>query len=118
MTVSTTVPPRRDQVLGDDRGAAGSNSKDQDPPASRSTTSSEDLDKDFFNKDTNRIILRNLMENGIRDATGSHVGKTIIFARNHNHAVHLAERLQRDVSAVRRRRSAASSTTRSPGPRS
>ena len=33
------------------------------------------------------VILRNLMENGIRDATGTRVGKSIIFARNHNHAV-------------------------------
>src|SRR3989442_4809617 len=31
------------------------------------------------------------MEAGIRDATGSRVGKTIIFAKNHLHAVHLAE---------------------------
>ena len=46
-----------------------------------------EVDKAVFNKDTNRVILRNLMENGIRDATGTRVGKTIIFARNHNHAV-------------------------------
>ena len=31
------------------------------------------------------------MEDGIRDATGSRVGKTIVFARSHDHAVHLAE---------------------------
>lgn len=47
----------------------------------------EQVDKRVFNKDTNRHILRNLMEQGIRDATGSRVGKTIVFARNHNHAV-------------------------------
>lgn len=46
-----------------------------------------DVDKAVFNKDTCRVILRNLMENGIRDATGTRVGKSIIFARNHNHAV-------------------------------
>ena len=46
-----------------------------------------EVDKAVFNKDTNRIILRNLMENGIRDATGTRVGKSIIFARNHNHAL-------------------------------
>jgi type I restriction enzyme R subunit len=45
------------------------------------------VDKRVFNKDTNRLILRNLMERGIREATGTHVGKSIIFARNHNHAV-------------------------------
>jgi type I restriction enzyme, R subunit len=46
-----------------------------------------EVDKAVFNKDTNRVILRNLMENGIRDGTGARVGKSIIFARNHNHAV-------------------------------
>ena len=45
------------------------------------------VDKAIFNKDTNRVILRNLMETGIRDATGTRVGKSIIFARNHNHAI-------------------------------
>lgn len=53
--------------------------------------SSSDLDRWLFNKDTSRSILRNLMENGIRDASGSLPGKTIVFARNHKHAVHLAE---------------------------
>jgi type I restriction enzyme R subunit len=45
------------------------------------------IDKVIYNKDTNRAILRNLMENGLRDASGQLVGKTIIFARNHQHAV-------------------------------
>jgi len=49
------------------------------------------VDKQIFNRDTNRAIIRNLMENGIRDDTGQYPGKTIIFARNHNHAVLLAE---------------------------
>ncbi|MCA3296583.1 MAG: DEAD/DEAH box helicase family protein [Roseomonas sp.] len=49
--------------------------------------SSEQIDKIIYNKDTNRAILRNLMENGLRDATGQLPGKTIIFARNHQHAV-------------------------------
>jgi type I restriction enzyme R subunit len=47
----------------------------------------EQVDRIVFNKDTNRLILRNLMERGIRDASDSRVGKTIVFARNHNHAV-------------------------------
>jgi type I restriction enzyme R subunit len=50
-----------------------------------------DVDRTVFNKDTNRAILRNLMENGLRDASGSHPGKSIIFARNHNHAALLSE---------------------------
>jgi type I restriction enzyme R subunit len=47
------------------------------------------VDRDVFNKATSRVILRNLMEDGLRDGTGSRVGKTILFAKNHNHAVHL-----------------------------
>ena len=49
--------------------------------------SAEVVDKAIFNKDTNRAVLRNLMENGLCDASGQVVGKTIIFARNHEHAV-------------------------------
>lgn len=49
------------------------------------------IDRQIFNKDTNRAILRNLMENGIRDASGSRPGKSIIFARNHRHAILLQE---------------------------
>lgn len=54
------------------------------------------IDQHIFNKDTNRIILRNLMENGIMDATGQQPGKSIIFARNHDHAV-LLQRLFDDM---------------------
>ncbi|MBK6689211.1 MAG: DEAD/DEAH box helicase family protein [Deltaproteobacteria bacterium] len=65
--------------------------EDQDPQARTVDYDSEDLDRDFFNKDTTRAIWHSLMEGGIREATGQHVGKTIVFARNHLHAVHLAE---------------------------
>ncbi|MCC6525913.1 MAG: DEAD/DEAH box helicase family protein [Polyangiaceae bacterium] len=51
------------------------------------------IDRDVFNKDTSRIILRSLMEEGIRDATGR-LGKAIVFAKSHLHAVHLAELFQ------------------------
>lgn len=50
-----------------------------------------EIDKVVFNRDTNRHVLRNLMENGIREATGSHPGKSILFARNHHHAVLLSQ---------------------------
>lgn len=51
----------------------------------------EEVDKVIYNKETNRAILRNLMENGILVATGQHPGKSIVFARSHKHAVLLAE---------------------------
>lgn len=46
----------------------------------------QEIDDAIFNKDTNRVILRNLMENGIRDADGQLPGKSIVFARNIKHA--------------------------------
>ena len=49
------------------------------------------VDKAIFNKDTNRAIIRNLIENGLRDKDDQLPGKSIVFARNHNHAVLLQE---------------------------
>ena len=49
-----------------------------------------EVDKYVFNKDTNKIILQNLMDNGIKDDAGN-LGKTIIFARNHVHALLLSD---------------------------
>lgn len=46
-----------------------------------------EIDKNIFNKDTARHVLRNLMENGIKDAAGQTLGKSIVFARSHEHAV-------------------------------
>jgi len=51
--------------------------------------SAEQLNKLLFNRPTNEFILRNLIENGLRDESGQQIGKTIIFARNHNHAMYL-----------------------------
>lgn len=46
----------------------------------------KEIDSAIFNKDTNRKILQNLMEHGVRQADGQTLGKTIVFARNHQHA--------------------------------
>ena len=50
-----------------------------------------DMDRQVLNKDTARKTLGNPMEHGLRDASGSRPGKTIVFARGHHHAVLLAE---------------------------
>ncbi len=50
-----------------------------------------EVDRKIYNKDTARIVIRNIMENGHRDENGSQIGKTIIFARNHKHALVLHE---------------------------
>ncbi|MCK8132222.1 DEAD/DEAH box helicase family protein [Pseudoalteromonas sp. 2CM28B] len=49
------------------------------------------IDEAIKNKDTNRLILRNLMEKGLRDKDGQLPGKTIIFARNIAHAELMAQ---------------------------
>ena len=46
----------------------------------------ETLFKLFYNKDTCKRVLEDLMENGLRVDGGQKVGKTIIFAYNHKHA--------------------------------
>lgn len=44
------------------------------------------IDTQVMNRPTTKLIVQNLMENGIKDADGQTIGKTIIFARNHDHA--------------------------------
>ncbi|WP_445361909.1 DEAD/DEAH box helicase family protein [Microbulbifer sp. EKSA005] len=44
------------------------------------------IDKAIFNKDTNRAILCNLMNNGQRLADNQTLGKSMVFARNIQHA--------------------------------
>jgi len=51
----------------------------------------EQVSRMVFNRDTDRQIIDNLMQNGLRTADGSRLGKTIIFARNHKHAKLLVE---------------------------
>lgn len=51
----------------------------------------EHVSRKVFNKDTDRQIIDNLMQNGMRVDDGSRLGKTIIFARNHHHAKALVE---------------------------
>jgi type I restriction enzyme, R subunit len=51
----------------------------------------EQVSRAVFNRDTDKKILENLMTNGIKNADGTRLGKTIIFARNHRHAKLLVE---------------------------
>lgn len=63
--------------------------EEQVPDAELVDYTAEQVSQEVFSKDTDRKILRNLMENGVRNPDGTNVGKTIIFARNHNHALQL-----------------------------
>lgn len=51
----------------------------------------EQVSRQVFNRATDKAIIRNLMENGIKNSDGTQLGKSIIFARNHNHAKLLVE---------------------------
>ena len=56
---------------------------------------SADIDRAVYVTGTNDEVLKNLMENGIRQADGQTLGKTIIFARNHDHAILLSRRFDK-----------------------
>ncbi len=51
-----------------------------------------DLNTWLFNENTVDRILKSLMENGLKVAGGDRLGKTIIFAKNHKHAVFIEQR--------------------------
>lgn len=57
--------------------------------AQNTTIAGKDIGRKIFSKDTDRIILENLVNNGIKDETGSLVGKSIIYAQRQSHAEHL-----------------------------
>ena len=52
---------------------------------------SSELNEWVFNEDTIRKALHLLMENGLKIDYGEKLGKTIIFAKNHNHAEKILE---------------------------
>jgi type I restriction enzyme R subunit len=56
----------------------------------------EALNRWLFNKDTADKVLEHLMRAGIKVAGGDRLGKTIIFAKNHDHATFIAERFDKN----------------------
>lgn len=54
--------------------------------------SSEALNSWLFNDNTIDLVLTQLMDKGIKVEGGDRLGKTIIFAKNHNHAIKIVER--------------------------
>lgn len=51
--------------------------------------SGDDINKIFLNADTCRKVLTEVMQKGLKVEGGDKLGKTIIFARNHDHAAFL-----------------------------
>jgi type I restriction enzyme R subunit len=66
----------------------------------------EEIDKGklnswLFNKDTVDKVLAHLMENGQKVQGGDKLGKTIIFAKNHKHAVFIEKRFNKNYPEYR-----------------
>lgn len=57
----------------------------------------------LFNIDTVDKVLEHLMRNGIRVQDGEKIGKTIIFAKNHRHALFIQERFDANYPHVKGR---------------
>lgn len=56
------------------------------------TVEPEALNRWLFNEDTVDKVLEHLMKRGMKVADGDRLGKTIIFAKNHDHAQFIADR--------------------------
>jgi type I restriction enzyme R subunit len=56
----------------------------------------EALNRWLFNEDTVDKVLEHVMRAGIKVAGGDRLGKTIIFAKNHDHADFIAERFDKN----------------------
>ena len=54
--------------------------------------------KEIFNNDTIDKMFEDLFANGLRVENGNKIGKTLIFAVDHNHAVKIAERFKKRYS--------------------
>jgi len=63
--------------------------------------SSSAINNWLFNTDTVDQVLNHLMTNGIKVEGGDKLGKTIIFAKNHKHAVFIEERFNRNYPEYR-----------------
>ncbi len=60
-----------------------------------------DVNHWLFNVDTIDLMLKQLMEDGLKVAGGDRLGKTIIFAKNHRHAEFIVERFDANYPALK-----------------
>lgn len=62
------------------------------PPGTDGVIPAEDVNSWFLNKDTVDKVIAHLMKHGKKVAGGDRLAKTIVFARNHEHAEFIVER--------------------------
>ena len=65
---------------------------DDDAEPIRDTVHASAVNRWLFNTDTVDKVLETLMRDGIKVEQGDRLGKTIIFARNHDHAIFVEQR--------------------------
>ncbi len=65
---------------------------DGDAPSVPAKIDATAINNWLFNRDTVDKVLKHVMENGHKVAGGDRLGKTILFARNHDHAQFIEER--------------------------
>ncbi len=75
---------------GDDRGGDGRSAEDPDRFPDKVNAGA--INSWLFNQDTVDKVLQHLMEHGHRVEGGDQLAKTIIFARNHQHAAFIEQR--------------------------
>lgn len=54
-----------------------------------------EINKFIFNQNTVDHVINDLMNNGIKEASGNRIGKTIIFAQNKKHAQYIVDRFNK-----------------------
>ncbi|MBQ6677767.1 MAG: DEAD/DEAH box helicase family protein, partial [Clostridia bacterium] len=79
-----------DELSDEDKAAFEETFEDENGELPESIASSA-LNEWIFNEDTIREVLHVVMENGLKIDYGEKLGKTIIFAKNHNHAEKIFE---------------------------
>ena len=79
-----------DDLSEEDKAAYEDTFEDENGELPESISSSA-LNEWIFNEDTIREVLHILMAHGLKVDYGSKIGKTIIFAKNHNHAEKILE---------------------------
>ena len=60
----------------------------------REEITSGEINQWLFNQDTVDKVLRDVMESGVKVQGGDVLGKTIVFASNHRHALYIVERFE------------------------
>jgi type I restriction enzyme, R subunit len=84
-----------DQMTDDEKERWDAIEWDEDGDIPR-TVEPEALNRWLFNEDTVDKVLEHLMTRGMKVADGDRMGKTIIFAKNHDHAQFIAERFDKN----------------------